>query len=518
MRQSPLFALSLILLAVALPAGASAAESPILAFSPSPVAFAKTTVGAESTTETVDAYNAGDAPALVGQIVIEGTDAGDFKVTGSNCGQVEPGQHCSLWVAFAPGSGGEKAATLLLELGEASEQAVQLAGTAVPAQLAFTPGSYDFGVQRVNRGDSSGYFQLTNVGEAATQLNAMGISGPNANNFWTNGGDCWSGRWLQPGEGCNVQIGFNPWDTVPYEAEVQAYVSGATFAAPLAGSGGRAVVEPTSSPTDFGSATVGSTGAVEAIVLVNHGNLPGSFFIGVVAGGDSGSFQLLDENCSAAPVPPSGTCIAHVRFVPQGAGPKVARLAFFGDDEGGTMAILSGEGIAPAVTLAPSSHDFGAQAAGTRSAARAFAVRNEGEAPLDLDGVSITGADLDQFTLAGDECTGATLAPAAECLVRVRFAPDGSGAKAATLRVGSDAGAFTAALAGKGVAGSAAAQSAMPADFPQSPARRGKQRLFGRGEALSAGQARCLAARSCRKAKALRARTVVAAGSIAAGG
>ena len=75
------------------------------------------------------------------------------------------------------------------------------------------------------------------------------------------------------------------------------------------------------------------------------------------------------------------------------------------------MALLSGEGVAPALTLAPSSFDFGDLATGAKSAARAFVVRNDGSTDLDLDRAAIVGADLDQFALAGDECTGATLAP-----------------------------------------------------------------------------------------------------------
>lgn len=429
--------LSIAFIAALLLPATGVAEEPLLSFSPSPVGFAKATVGTESQAQAIDVYN-GSGDVAVDQVVIEGAE-----------------------------------------------------GESAPPELAFTPGSHDFGIQRVNRGEGSANFQLANVGEAAAQVGSVGIGGPDTSNFWTNGGDCWGGRWLQPGESCNVQVGFNPWDTVSYDAQLQASVNGATFSADLAGQGGRAIVEPTSSPTDFGSVTVGSVGAVETIVFLNHGNLPGNFFIGIVAGGDSGSFRLLDEDCSGAPLQPSRTCTAHVRFVPQGVGPKVARMAFFGDDEGGVLALLSGEGVAAAVTLAPSAHDFGFEAIGGRSIPRSFAVRNDGEAPLDLGGVSIVGAELDQFALAGDECTGTTLAPGGDCMVRVRFAPDSAGAKAATLRVGSDAGAFTAALGGTG-AGAETDEGHLPATAgdstePRSPRRRGHHR-FARGSDLPAAK------------------------------
>lgn len=490
-----LLALSLALLAAALfPAAGLAAEegeAPVLTFSPSPLDFGKVTVGTETGTTGIEVQNVGSVAGVVAGIAAEGGDSGDFKIAGSSCGQIDPGQSCTVWVAFAPGAVATRESSLVVQLKESPSQTLPLAGTGVAAQLAFNPGSYDFGIQRVNRGESSASFQLTNTGEAMTQLGSVGIGGKDTGNFWINGNDCWGGRQLQPGESCGVQVFFNPWDTVAYEAEVQAYANGSLFTAALSGFGGRAQVEPSSFPVEFGAVTVGAIGPVETIVFTNHGNLPGNFFIGIVAGGAAGSFRLLDEDCSLAPLAPAGTCVAHVRFVPQDSGPKLARLALFGDDDGGTMAVLSGEGVAPAATLAPSGFDFGAQAAGGKSAAHGFVVRNDGATALELGTVAIVGADADQFALAGDECTGEILAPGAECAVRVRFTPDSEGGKAARLRVGG----FTATLAGTGTAAAASAEPRQDGAFdhpepppPPRPWRKARNRRFVRGETLSAGK------------------------------
>lgn len=343
--------LSISLLAAALPAAAWAAEESVLSFTPSPVDFAKATVGSETATQTVDVHNVSGAGVAVDQVVVEGTDSSEFKLHGAGCGWLEPDQHCSASVSFAPGSQGPKAASLIVKLKEAPEQSTALTGEAVPVQLAFAPTGYDFGIQRVNRGEGSGTLQLFNIGEAAAQLGSVGIGGASPNNFWTNGGDCWGGRWLQPGESCNVQVGFNPWETVAYEAELQAQAHGTTFSAVLTGFGGRAQVEPASNPVEFAPVAVGSVGPVETVVLTNAGNLPGSFFIAVIAGGSVGSFLLIDESCTAAPVQPGATCAIQVRFAPQATGPKTARFALFGDDDP-TMVLLSGEGLEPA-PLAP---------------------------------------------------------------------------------------------------------------------------------------------------------------------
>jgi hypothetical protein len=167
---------------------------------------------------------------------------------------------------------------------------------------------------------------------------------------------------------------------------------------------------------------------------------------------------------------------------------------------------LSGEGIAPALALGPLGHDFGSQTEGTRSDASAFAVRNDGTTAVELGAVAVVGADPDQFPLAGDECTGASLAPGQECAVRVRFTPDGAGTRSATLRVGGEGGVLTASLSGTGTAAGTASSSvtsgAAAAAAAATPARAGAsrpsrrriadaRRRFARNTVLASARARC---------------------------
>ena len=344
-----LLALSLLLLGFAfLPASGFAAPPPgaEAEIAISPVGFPKTTAGAESAAQQVDVHNDGDAGTWVEKTMIDGPDGASFKVVNSDCGTLEPGAHCSIWIAFMPGEAGEREATLNLHMGDGSDAALPLTGTAVPVQLAFTPGFHDFGLAQVNQGDSSTGFQLTNTGEAPAQLGGVGIGGE-YEFFWTSSKDCQNGRWLQPGESCFLEVHFNPRDTVAYTAQVQAYAYGQTFSAALSGEGGRPVVEAAANPFEFGAAPVGTVGAPQALVVTNSGNLPGGFFIAIVAGGDVGSFQLLDESCTEEPLAPGASCVAHIRFAPQRTGSLNARLALFGESEGGTMVKLHGEGLPP---------------------------------------------------------------------------------------------------------------------------------------------------------------------------
>lgn len=476
MRKTLAFTAALLAL-FALPATASAAPEEgngTLLLSPSPVVVPTTTVGDQGQWQTVDVSYEGEGEVSIDKISLEGPEAGEFSSNGSTCGMpLSSGQHCTAWFALKPSSVGEKQATLNVRfLGLRPEESFAISGKAVPAQLSFTPGNYDFGIQRINRDSASTVFELTNTGEAPVSPNGIGIQG-DTEVFGTGNSNCWgpSQVWLQPGQSCSVQVYFYPREQRDYSAELTGWANGSTFSAELSGRGGRAIVESLQSPVEFGTATVGSESAVQTVTVTNSGDLPAGFFISIVAGGDSGNFRLLDENCTFLELAPGATCTAHVRFTPQGPGSKTARLAFFGDEEP-AMVALHGEGVSPAATLLPSGFDFGSLAAGSRSVPHAFAVRNYGGAPLLLARVAVVGSDLDQFELAGEECTGTSLDPGEECLAWVRFAPDRAGNKAATLRVAGSGSVLTAGLAGR----------ADPA-----PRHRGGHRRFARNKTIRGG-------------------------------
>jgi hypothetical protein len=496
-----IIAISFALLACALAAPAAALAAPeegsgTLIASPSPFVLPPTTVGTQSAMQTVSFEYQGSGEVQVQKVAIEGPEAGEFVGGGTNCSVLSEAQKCDAWVALKPGAEGLKQATLkVVFVGLHPEESFEVSGRGVPAQISLDPTSFDFGLHRVNRENAIGFFQLSNDGEGEVQLGNLEIGG-DTSAFWTPTSSCW-GVWLAPGQSCSIEVDFNPHEVRPYAAELRASAHGTTATAALSGEGGRAIIEPPPGPVDLGTATVGSQGEVRSITLQNTGNLPEAFFIGIVAGGDSGSFRLLNENCSGHEILPLDTCTAQVRFEPLGPGPKAARLAFFGDGEGGVMIELRAEGLAAATQLTPANFDFGSLLVGTKSSAQAFVVHNDGTAATQLDRVAIAGNDVGEFFIVADTCTGATLAPGAECAVRVRFWPDEAGDFAATLRVGGPSGTLSAALSGRGLAnagstagvvGTGAASTAAGSASPLKKVRR--HRRFARNSTIVAPQAR----------------------------
>jgi hypothetical protein len=449
-RSKILAVLALAVLALpasgrAAPGGEGGAEE--LTVSPAPLVFPTTTKWMNSE-ETLTVTNSAGVPVSLFGTNFEGPGAGAFGINGSSCGAMLMAEEsCTVTVRFSPQSAGEQRASLRLGASVPSGgPTVELEGLGVLPELVFEPGSFDFGLTQTNEGGERTRMILRNVGPAATQVGIETSGGGGALSIGES--DCW-GATLPAGGTCSLQVNFRPNETGPYVGEVRANSAGITFGVEVSGRGGKANLTASTNPLDFGSAAVGSHGEPRTVTIENSGDVPGGFFIAVISGGDSASFQLLEEDCTGIPILPAAKCQAAVRFQPTAAGLRKATLSFFGDGEGGQQIALSGTGIDPGVPSAvPAVHSFGAAAAGTSGDPQLFTFTNESAVATELGAAALGGDNPDQFRIARDGCSGATLAPGASCQVGVRFAPLDAGAMSAVLRVGSTGGVATAVLTG----------------------------------------------------------------------
>ena len=98
--------------------------------------------------------------------------------------------------------------------------------------------------------------------------------------------------------------------------------------------------------------------------------------------------------------------------------------------------LLKTSGIASsnsAVKLLPSSLTFGTVTIGTTSPAQVVTLMNVGAAELHITSIRLTGIEAGDF-LQNHTC-GSSLAPGANCIIRVKFRPRATGARTATLAV-----------------------------------------------------------------------------------
>ena len=87
----------------------------------------------------------------------------------------------------------------------------------------------------------------------------------------------------------------------------------------------------------------------------------------------------------------------------------------------------------PAVTLTPTSLNFGDVATGVTSAVKSVTLKNSGKATLTITAITITGTNSGDFPETST-CTG-TLAAGTTCLIKVQFKPSATGARSAAVSI-----------------------------------------------------------------------------------
>jgi hypothetical protein len=88
-------------------------------------------------------------------------------------------------------------------------------------------------------------------------------------------------------------------------------------------------------------------------------------------------------------------------------------------------------------TFSVTSLTFAAQGVGTQSAAQMATLTNTGTAILNIEGISVTGANASDFTQTND-CVAA-MAVSAVCTFNVKFTPAATGARSASIMIDDDA-------------------------------------------------------------------------------
>lgn len=108
---------------------------------------------------------------------------------------------------------------------------------------------------------------------------------------------------------------------------------------------------------------------------------------------------------------------------------------------------------APKAVLSTASLVFGTLATRAAAVAQAVSLTNQGDAPLGIGAVSVTGDAVADFTDRSNGCTGTVLLPSATCTIVIAFSPTATGARAATLHIDDrdPAGPQDVALSGTGV-------------------------------------------------------------------
>src|SRR6266481_1480470 len=217
-------------------------------------------------------------------------------------------------------------------------------------------------------------------------------------------------------------------------------------------------VAPTS--LDFGTVLIPNTSAAKMVTLTNNTSAAITFTSAIVYNGNppanppvpSTDYAATNTCGGSIPFGATNTCTVSVTFTPSAVGSRPATLVLTDGDSTSPQDIaLSGIGAnpAPAVTLAPTSLDFGTVLIPNMSAAKMVTLTNSGTAPLTINSIAASG-DFAQTNTCGT--LPAMLAANANCMISVTFTPTATGTRTGTLTITDNAapGTQTVTLTGTG--------------------------------------------------------------------
>ena len=134
----------------------------------------------------------------------------------------------------------------------------------------------------------------------------------------------------------------------------------------------------------------------------------------------------------------NGGLQSQVSFTSDGSNDYYIVVEPHNDGSGGKMA-LNVRATNPPITLTPPSLAFSDQVVGTTSPSQTVVYQNNAPVPVNIDTVSITGANAGDFVLTSQTCEGNKIITGTNCFAVIAFAPTGTGLRTANLVFTDDA-------------------------------------------------------------------------------
>ncbi len=421
--------------------GGTSTGTPVATLSPTSLTFASTTVGVTTAAQVVTLKNTGTAALTLTSETITGTSASSFLKSATTCGtSLAVGASCTVSVEFKPAAAGALTAALsIADNATGSPQSVSLSGTGVAATapvVTLSPTSLTFASTTVGVTTAAQVVTVKNTGTAALTLTSETITGTNATSFIKSATTC--GTSLAVGASCTVSVEFKPAAAGALTAalSVADNATGSPQSVKLSGTGVAAATPTiTLTPTSiaFPATALGSTSDAQIVTVKNTSTVAVTISSITVGGTNATSFEEIGT-CGTS-LAAGASCSLYVAFAPTSAAALTGTISVADNATGSPQKVtLTGTGTAlPSVKLSVTSIAFPTTTHGTTSAAVPVTLTNGGTSTLTLTSITLTGTNPTDFEEL-NTC-GATLAPAANCVVYVAFKPAAAAAYSAKLTI-----------------------------------------------------------------------------------
>jgi hypothetical protein len=228
------------------------------------------------------------------------------------------------------------------------------------------------------------------------------------------------------------------------------------------------------SPVNFGGVAAGTSSPAKTVTVTTLAPTAVTPGAATITGPNASEFSITNDGCSGQATAQDASCPISVTFSPAAtsSGPRSATLTVPHNSFGSSLQVpLSGTATAPteapAISVSPSSIDFGQVREIFGRADQDVTVTNNGTAPLAISDVSLQGGDAADFSVI-NHCTDPVAPNGGTCLINVALAPSVLGARSTTLVITSNAtpAVTSVPLSGTGIGGHAAVSATNTLTFP----------------------------------------------------
>jgi hypothetical protein len=298
------------------------------------------------------------------------------------------------------------------------------------AIAGLSPTSLNFGEQTAGIKSTPQSATLTNSGNVALAITAIGITGSSSRDF-TQINNC--GPSVSVSGGCNIQVTITPAATGTRDAAVSITdnASGGPQSVSLTGVGVLPGVAFSPSSLTFPNQVVFSTSPGQQAMLKNSGagvlTIPG---ISV-----TGPFSQ-SNNCLSS-TQPSTNCTISVKFHPATNGVIRGKIIVTDNATGSPQpSPLRGTGTSMLAT--PTTANCGMQPVCIKSLPKTITLTNKGDSAVKISSIVITGTNSGDF--AETNTCGAIVASGASCFIKVTFKPLAKGMRTANVSIKDNGG------------------------------------------------------------------------------
>lgn len=257
---------------------------------------------------------------------------------------------------------------------------------------------------------------LTNAANASAPLTITGIT---TTGDFGETNNC--PATLAVGASCTINVTFTPLTNglLTGTVNVADNAPGSPQIVSLSGTGvGSPVVMLSPASLTFTGQNVGTTSPPQNVTLKNTGNVA-LLVSSIVA---SGNFA--QTNTCGSSVGVGASCTISVTFTPLTEGALSGNITITDNATPPTQTVpLSGTGLAPLVTLSPTSLTFGNQNIGSTSSPQMVTLSNTGNATLTIASITASG------DFAQTNTCGTTVNAGASCAISVTFTPTAAGTR-----------------------------------------------------------------------------------------